>query len=139
MYNDVYIMIGSNIDPVNNINRAVCLLKDLVTIRELSFAWETRAVGSSGPNFINVVLHVTTGLNGEELKRNILQPVENQLGRVRTADKNAPRTMDLDILIFNGELMENRLWSEAYLALPMSELCPDFQHPLTGKKPASNI
>ena len=54
-----------------------------------------------------------------------LRKSRKKLGRIRTKDKNSPRTIDLDIIIFNQEIIEEDIWSEAYIALPLSEIYPD--------------
>jgi 7,8-dihydro-6-hydroxymethylpterin-pyrophosphokinase len=48
------------------------------------------------------------------------------MGRVRTDDKNASRTIDIDIILFDGTLMDPDLWNHVHLALPVSELFPDY-------------
>ena len=69
--------------------------------------WETQAVGSPGPNFLNTAVKITTGLEMSALKLSVLRSVEQELGRVRTSDKNAPRTIDLDIIVFDDEICES--------------------------------
>jgi 7,8-dihydro-6-hydroxymethylpterin-pyrophosphokinase len=55
------------------------------------------------------------------------------LGRVRTENKYAPRTIDLDILVVDGAVCEPQIWSQAFLAIPLSELLPDYLEPETGE------
>ena len=76
---------------------------------------------------------IETSLSIPALKQEIIRPIEKQLGRVRTADKNAPRTIDIDILIDQEELIEPALWEYAFLAVPIAELLPDFSDPRTGE------
>jgi 7,8-dihydro-6-hydroxymethylpterin-pyrophosphokinase len=64
-------------------------------------------------------------------KQEILGPIEAKLGRVRTADKYAPRTIDLDITIFDGQVLDADLWKRVYLALIFAELAPDLHNPQT--------
>ena len=61
--------------------------------------WETPPVGSRGSNFLNAALLIRTTLTSGLLKSLVLRPIEIQMGRVRTANKNAPRPIDLDILV----------------------------------------
>ncbi len=128
-----YVMLGSNIDPVENTRRALGMLAEHVQIRAVSSCWETRSVGYDGPNFINTVVWIDTDLEQEALKRQVLSAIEQTLGRVRGANKNAPRTIDLDIIIFDGQVVDSNLWRQAHVAAPMSELLPDFPHPDTGR------
>lgn len=127
--NTAYLLIGSNIDPVENTCRAISRLRMAVEIIAASRTWETQSVGSPGPNYINLAIQVRTGLDRQALKEKILTMIERDLGRVRSEDKNAPRTIDIDILVFNDEVVEPKLWDRPYEALPLSDLLPDILHP----------
>ncbi len=129
----VILGLGSNIHPAENINRALELLSQHLCIQRVSSAWESMAVGSDGPDFLNVAVWIETSLSLTVLKQEIIRPIEKQLGRVRTTDKNAARTIDIDILIDQEELAESELWDYAFLAIPTAELLPDFTHPRTGE------
>jgi len=128
-----FLSLGSNIDPFNNISQAVRLLRAYSPDLRHSLAYETKAVGSDGPNFINLAAGLTTGLEAEALKEQVLRPIEDRLGRMRTDDKFAPRTIDLDIIVFDEQVLEAELWQRVFLALPLSELLPDLIHPQTGQ------
>jgi 2-amino-4-hydroxy-6-hydroxymethyldihydropteridine diphosphokinase len=128
-----YISFGSNIDPAANITRAAALLRQHSPTLSLSACYETRAVGSSSPNFYNMAGRLLTPLSQEALKQQILEPIEAKLGRVRAADKNAPRTIDLDIIIFDDQILDSELWRQVHLALPISELLPELVHPESGE------
>jgi 2-amino-4-hydroxy-6-hydroxymethyldihydropteridine diphosphokinase len=128
-----YLCLGSNIDPEENMRRAVAQLREHTRLIALSRCWESEAIGSSGPNFLNMAACIETPLDAAELKEHVLARIEQQLGRVRTADKNAPRTMDLDITLFDGQVRDAHLWERAYLALTIAELLPDLCHPESGE------
>ncbi|MBE0698215.1 MAG: 2-amino-4-hydroxy-6-hydroxymethyldihydropteridine diphosphokinase [Anaerolineaceae bacterium] len=128
-----YLSIGSNIHPQQNVARAVELLREHSPGLQLSAAYETTAVDSPGPNFINLAVCLPTSLDAAQLKQQVLAPIENQLGRMRTADKNAPRTIDLDIIIFDGEVVDGELWKRFYLAAPLAEILPGLKNPQTGE------
>jgi 2-amino-4-hydroxy-6-hydroxymethyldihydropteridine diphosphokinase len=127
-----FVILGSNIDPEAHMRKAVALLGERCAIEGLSGLWETEPVGSSGANFLNQAVWLTCDQSLEELKNSVLRPIEQQLGRVRTADKYAPRTMDLDVVIYDGQLIDERLWELPFMAVPMAELYPTLQHPVTG-------
>jgi 2-amino-4-hydroxy-6-hydroxymethyldihydropteridine diphosphokinase len=129
----VILGLGSNINSSENIVRALKLLNQQIGVQRVSSTWESRAVGSDGPDFLNAAAWVETPLNRIELKQHILRKIEADLGRVRTADKNAPRTIDIDILIFDENFVEPEVWEHAFLAIPAAELLPDFKHPKTGE------
>ena len=132
--NTVYLLIGSNIDPVENTCRALTLIRSLVEITAVSHSWETESIGSPGPNYINLALKVVTEFDRPALKEKVVQPIERALGRVRSENKNAPRTIDIDILVFNDEIVEPHLWERPYEALPLADLLPDLSQPITNVK-----
>jgi 2-amino-4-hydroxy-6-hydroxymethyldihydropteridine diphosphokinase len=121
------LLLGSNIQPEKNIPLAFGLLAKQLTILQTSCVWESRAVGSDGANFLNMAVLVLTSSGVESLKDQMLRPLEAQLGRVRTGDKNAPRTIDLDILLFDQQVLDLNLWQTAFRAVPMAGLLPDLQ------------
>jgi 2-amino-4-hydroxy-6-hydroxymethyldihydropteridine diphosphokinase len=126
-------MIGSNIEPVENTRQAVTLLNQAVHIDAISASWETQSIGFDGPNFLNTMVRIQTEQDRETLKLNVLTPIEQKLGRVRTSNKNAPRTMDLDVILFDDQVVDPALWRRAHLALPTAELLPDLVFPETGQ------
>ena len=102
--NKFYVLIGSNIDPHNNIN--LCLEKiaahsDLEQI-QLSNFYESEAFGMEGDNFINAVIYLKSKKNHKEIL-SLLKQIEHECGRVRDPNnKFTPRTLDLDIIDWNG-------------------------------------
>jgi 2-amino-4-hydroxy-6-hydroxymethyldihydropteridine diphosphokinase len=133
----IFVGLGSNIAPEQNLPRAVARLNDLVEIQEGSSVWETPPVGGPGPNFLNAVIRIETDRAEDELRDKILRPIETGLGRYRTADPNAPRTIDLDILIFAGQVREPEIWKQAHWSVPLAELVPNLKEPGTGEMLAS--
>ena len=123
----VCLLLGSNIQPEKNIPLAVNLLQKQLTILQTSSVWESKAVGSNSANMLNAALLVLTSLEAEIFKEQVLRPLEAQLERVRISDKNAPRTIDLDILLFDQQLLDANLWQYAYRAVPLAEVLPDYQ------------
>lgn len=123
----VCLLLGSNIMPESNMKQAFYLLREKVYIQKFSSVWQTKAVGSSGPDFFNAALIIKTDWNANELKENVLHPIETKLGRVRVEDKNAPRTIDIDIIIFDNILFDKELWKHAHAAVPVSEVLPFYQ------------
>jgi 2-amino-4-hydroxy-6-hydroxymethyldihydropteridine diphosphokinase len=130
---EAIILIGSNIDPVENIGKAIKILRSQTEICKTSKVYETEAVGSPGPNFLNLAVLLKTSHQAEELKWAVLRPIEQKLGRQRSIDKNAPRTIDLDIAIFDGVIVDSNLWEQFYMAVPVTELCPDLKNLETGQ------
>lgn len=120
----VCLLLGSNIQPEQNLLRAAALLHQYFPILGVSSVWQSAAIGSDGPDFLNAAVVVQVVCSRGTLKEQFLRPIETSLGRVRTADKNAPRTMDLDILMWDGSLLDENLWRFAHLAVPAAEVLP---------------
>jgi len=121
----VYLELGSNINPEHNLPVAIGILRQLVRVEKISSVWETPAIGSAGPNFFNLAVRIRSSLSPDVLKQLILRKIEAYLGRKRSADKNAPRTIDIDIVIVDGKVIDDHLWHYAHLAIPLAELIPE--------------
>ena len=130
----VYLSLGSNIDPEINLPKAVTLLRQHGRIPSVSSAWESHAIGARGPNFLNAVVLLFAAFELEDIKPLLIQPVEDALGRARSDDKFAPRTMDIDTILYDGNPQKLDCWEYAYVICPMAELLPDLQHPMTQQK-----
>lgn len=130
---DVFLGLGSNINAEQNLPQAVRLLNQAVQIEAISTAWHTPSVGAPGPDFLNAAVFIRTRQSSPALKKNVIREIEAQLGRKRTHDKNDPRTIDIDILIFDNQIIEPEIWERAYLAVPLAELAPDLRNPDSGE------
>jgi 2-amino-4-hydroxy-6-hydroxymethyldihydropteridine diphosphokinase len=128
----VYLSIGSNIHPERYIRLGVEELGRLFCINGVSSVWRTPAVGFKGEDFLNAVVHLETRLSPIGLKYKVLRPLEAQLGRVRTEERFSSRTVDIDIMVYNDVLVDEELFQQPYLAVPMAELYPDYPHPVTS-------
>ncbi len=126
------ILLGSNIDAELNLTRAIQALEKECRIISTSKIWLTKAVGSSGPDFLNQAVSIRTKLDFDNLKNNTLRSIEQQHGRVRTADKYADRTIDLDVIIFDNQVMDPAIWTHCFIASPLSDLHPELQSPVNG-------
>jgi 2-amino-4-hydroxy-6-hydroxymethyldihydropteridine diphosphokinase len=128
------LLFGSNIHPEENLRCALDELCACCTLQRVSSTWETLPIGSPGaPNFLNLAAEMCTDLDAQAMKTQLLRPLESRMGRVRTADKNAPRTLDIDIIVFDGQVLDEALWQRSFIALPVAELLPDLPNPNTGE------
>ena len=123
----VCLLLGSNIEPEKNIPKAVTLLQAKVTILQVSSVWESASVDCCYPDFLNLAVLVSTPLGAKQLKEKVLRTLETQMGRIRTADKNASRPIDFDIILFDGELQDTDLWQHVHRAMPVSEIFPEYR------------
>lgn len=126
------ILLGSNIDAELNLTRAIQALEKECKIIATSKIWLTKAVGSTGPDFLNQAVFIQTELDYENFKDNILRSIEQKLGRVRTADKYADRTIDLDVIIFDNQVIDPAVWTQCFIASPVSDLHPGLPSPADG-------
>lgn len=129
-----YLSLGSNIQPELHLVRAVELLQGYGTIEKISSAWESESVGAAGPNYLNACVLLVTQLPRSELKEQALLPIETELGRRRTADRFAPRTIDIDIVVFDGQPCHDKYWGQAFVVVPLAEIYPDFLNPITDER-----
>jgi 2-amino-4-hydroxy-6-hydroxymethyldihydropteridine diphosphokinase len=126
-----YLSLGSNIQPEINLVKAIQLLQDHGRIDNVSNAWESKSVGAKGPNYLNACVMLATSFKQTDLKRDVLLPIEMELGRRRSENKFAPRTIDIDIVLFDDELVDEKYWEQAFVVIPLAELYPEYQNPLT--------
>lgn len=140
----VYLMIGSNIEPGKNVQRAIEELQQHFTVNKLSSVYQSPAFGplADQPDFLNRAVQIQTMLSPIEVKE-ILLGIEEKLGRNRAAQKTKfdPRTLDLDIMLWGDhaftfghkpwEIPDENILKQAAVALPLAELAPDYIHPQT--------
>ncbi len=120
--NQAIIGIGSNIGPGENIPLALRLLGETVTIEKVSALVTTAPVGMTGqPDFVNGAVRITTTLSQEELVR-LLKKVEDLTGRDRTLPRFGPRTIDLDIVVWNGEITDPDYYTRDFLRSAVREV-----------------
>ena len=142
MTESVLIALGSNIDRQRNLPRALALLHRDSRWRVLAESpiYETPAVGNGPqPDYFNAAVLLETDLSPADLRR-ALRRIEARLGRVRTADKFAPRTIDLDIVFvkdrqiaLNGGLLPDPdILDHPHLAFPLADIAPDWIFPGVG-------
>jgi 2-amino-4-hydroxy-6-hydroxymethyldihydropteridine diphosphokinase len=133
----VFVAAGSNVAPVDNLCRALDVLERHFAPLTVSHAYANAAVGFAGDDFINLVVGFHTGLSVHEVIER-LHEAEAACGRERHAPKWAPRSMDLDILLF-GDLVCTEpgltlprpdLLKRPYMLGPAAEIAPDTVHPI---------
>ena len=129
----VYLNLGSNIQPEINLVRAIQSLSEYGEVRGISNAWESQSVGAPAPNYLNASVLFLSRLNKDDLKEKVIRPIEAQLGRERSEDKYIPRTIDIDIILFDDQPHKNNFWNEAYVIVPLAEIYPEYQNPITGE------
>lgn len=120
--NRCIIGIGSNIDAKENISKSLILLQERANILAVSTMVETIPIGiTNQAMFTNGAVLIETDLSKETL-RILLKQIEDQCGRDRTAPKFGPRTIDLDIVIWNNEVVDEDYQARDFLKNSCREL-----------------
>jgi 2-amino-4-hydroxy-6-hydroxymethyldihydropteridine diphosphokinase len=139
-----YLSLGSNIEPESNLPAAVRELARFGRITAVSRVWESASFGDSTPgvpanNFLNAAALLETELAADAVCFDAIPAIEQFLGRVRDPrDKNAPRTIDVDLSLFDCDVLTVRhkqipdpdILRRAFIAVPLAELDPGYVHPV---------
>jgi 2-amino-4-hydroxy-6-hydroxymethyldihydropteridine diphosphokinase len=140
--NRAYLSLGSNTEPECCLPAAVAKLAQFGRVRATSAVWQTVPVGfTDQPDFLNAVVLLETPLSAQVLREQVIARIEDDLGRVRTENKNAPRTIDIDIMLFNDDVLtvgqrripDPEVLERPFVAIPLAEIAPDYVHPETGQ------
>lgn len=124
---EVYLSIGSNVDPAQHIPAAIALLKKTFPGIEISPVYETDPVSPAGPQkFWNLAAALKTNENAESLIQKFRE-IEKKLGRVRSENKYAPRTLDIDLL------PQEDYEKQAFIIIPLAEIKPEAKDLRSGK------
>ena len=120
--NQVVISVGSNINPLSNIKKSQNILSKEEKFIYSADIIETDPVGYlEQPNFLNTAFLVVTSLDYEEFNA-YLKDIENRMGRERGLNKAGPRTIDLDIIVWNGRLLTDDCYSYDYVSIPVNQV-----------------
>lgn len=140
--NIAYVALGANLgDPASTVRAAFAALANLPDSRIVhsSSLYRTAPVGlAEQPEFINAVAQLETNLAPEALLDALLE-IEQRFGRIR-AERNGPRTLDLDLLLYNDQFVDlprltlphPRLHLRAFVLQPLAEIAPNLTIPGRG-------
>jgi len=127
MPHEVVIGLGSNIDPEANLEQAVLELKSRFKVSKRSQWTRTKPIGiQDQPDFYNGALLMETELEQKNLKKE-LKRIEDIIGRDRSLPKFGPRTIDLDILIWNKKVVDEDYYVRDFLRKGVEEIIPDLE------------
>ncbi len=116
--------IGSNIQPKANIEKAIKRIAESHRILNESRFVETEPLaGRDQPNYMNGAMLIQTSMGREELK-SWLRELERELGRIRKSDRYDSRTIDLDIVVWDGEIVDEDVYEREFLKTAILEVCP---------------
>jgi len=133
---EAFVGIGSNVRPEEHVRQAVKLMRERFGRLRLSPVYRNKAVGFEGDDFLNLVAAFDTDLGAEELNA-ALDEIELRCGRQRGAARFAPRTLDLDLLLYGERvdpalrLPRKEILEYAFVLKPLMELVGGHRHPAT--------
>lgn len=126
--NSTIIGVGSNIDPQKNIALAKSILENLFENFVQSEFIQTTPIGNiDQDDFLNGAFAFETDLDINTLRQQ-LKKIEVQCGRDFAHDKWGPRTLDLDIIVFNGEVVDDDFYERDFVKASVLNLKPDLKY-----------
>jgi len=136
----IYISLGSNIEREHYVQQGLLSLAKAFELPFeqliLSSLFECEAVGFDGPIFYNMVIGITCKHNVEQVAK-ILRTIEFTHGRDHNAKKFSPRTLDLDLLLYDNliidqpaQLPRDEITKNAFVLWPLSQVAPELAHPI---------
>lgn len=139
-----YISAGSNVEPEVNLRQGLIMLKEHYGDLRLSPVYRSSAVGFEGDDFLNLVV----AFDSDEPVNQIaitLDDIENRCGRIRNGVRFGPRTLDLDLLLYGNEIVDepglklprDEILSYAFVLKPLADLEPSGVHPTEQRDFAS--
>lgn len=141
----VFIGVGSNVEPERRVREVVRRLRVRFGELRISPVYRNPAVGFKGDDFLNLVTAFETEESAAEVHA-ALDEIERECGRVRGGPRFAPRTLDLDLLLYGDliadssplRLPRREILQYAYVLKPLADLAPERRHPLSGRSFATH-
>lgn len=135
----VYVGIGSNVDRARNVAAGIGALRAAFGPLAVSTVYESAAVGFDSDNFYNLVAGFDTRATPEDVART-LRDIEQRFGRQRGGPRYAPRTLDIDLLLYGDLVRSDELINVpredvtrfAFVLRPLAEIAPQLRHPVGG-------
>jgi len=141
----VYLGLGSNIDPEENLRLGLRELKLRYGELTVSDIYQNAAVGFDGDDFLNLVVGLETEVDPMSIHDHI-ENIHRVAGRQRGEDKFSPRALDIDLLLYGDlvitepplRLPRSDVLKYSFVLRPLAEIAPEFVHPVTGKTLANH-
>lgn len=140
--NDVYILLGSNVDRQENLVKAVNMLRLITKVVKMSSVYESKDRDDSVADpYYNVAIKIETAYALADVKRYISRILEESCGRDRSAISPKKVALDCDILLFNRAIINDgdfqipapELLTSDFALTPLTEIAPYYIHPQAEK------
>ena len=136
----VFLGIGSNESPEENLRLAIRELGNRYGHLDLSPIYKSASVGFDGPDFLNLVARFESDVSVFSICAEI-ELIHNLAGRKRGSDKWGSRPLDIDVLLYNDLILDERpvhvprddILEYSFVLRPIAELAPSQVHPVTGR------
>ena len=137
----IYLSLGSNIKPEENLNKARELLSQKYQLEKESKTYKTKSEGFEGEDFLNQVVCLTTEDSAEKVAA-ALKDIEKKIGREDRSEKFSDREIDIDLLLY-GKYVGKVLGKDIphadidlykFVLEPLAEIAPDLVHPKHQEK-----
>jgi 2-amino-4-hydroxy-6-hydroxymethyldihydropteridine diphosphokinase len=135
---DVYIGLGSNLDPERHLQQAVVELERRCGALRISAVYRSRAVGAPAADYQNLVVAFRSAAGAPAIKA-MLVAIEDAAGRSRTQTRSAACALDLDLLLYGRRvdaqqrLPRTDILRHAFVLAPLAQIAPQLLHPVTGQ------
>jgi 2-amino-4-hydroxy-6-hydroxymethyldihydropteridine diphosphokinase len=114
--------IGSNLDARKNIEQMLEILSTHVQIVKISTFLKTKPIGiTNQPDFTNGAVKINTYLDRTNLE-SLMKSIEDRMGRDRSAPKFGPRNIDLDLVMWNGEIVDDDYYTRDFVQKTVDEI-----------------
>ena len=123
------VLLGSNVDSEYWSEEIISILQTCSSVEKIGKPWKTKAEGcADAPNFINRAIKIRGEKTIEDWKV-LFKKIEKKSGRQKSNDPNQPRTLDLDIVWFDGKWIDNPGLSRPYGIIPIADVAGDLKGP----------
>jgi 2-amino-4-hydroxy-6-hydroxymethyldihydropteridine diphosphokinase len=141
----VYLGLGSNAAPEDNLALAAREMRRRFKLREFSSVYRSKSLGFDGDDFFNAVACLETDKTPLELC-NELEEIHDLAKRERDSDRFSSRTLDIDLLLYGQQVIteapirvpRSDVLEYSFVLRPLAEIAPDLVHPVTGNTISSH-